>query len=111
MLNTRENKVEKVAFIEYSLQLTFGYQYQIKLLMSLLTRYMKRGVDRWLSAIFPHKSYTPLKLSGYVWDLVKGAPELGSTVKRGTSDVSKSLVYLEEILTKHFVLPAPLVAS
>ena len=68
---------KEVAFGEYGLQATTSHwitNRQIEAARIAMTRYMKRGGKVWIK-IFPHKS--PLKLSGYVWDLVKGLLKVG----------------------------------
>ena len=69
---------KEVAFGEYGLQATTSHwitNRQIEAARIAMTRYMKRGGKFGLR--FSHTNHTPLKLSGYVWDLVKGLLKVG----------------------------------
>ena len=89
MLNTVVNSVEKcageakggkeVSFGEYGLQATTSHwitNRQIEAARIAMTRYMKRGGKVWISRS-SHTNHTLLKLSVYVWVLVKGHLKVG----------------------------------
>ena len=64
---------KEVVFGTYGLQATESHwitNRQIEAARIAMTRYMKRGGKVWIK-IFPH-NHTQLKLSGFVWVLVKG---------------------------------------
>ena len=69
---------KEVAFGEYGLQATTSHwitNRQIEAARIAMTRYMKRGGKVWIK--ISHTNHTPLKLSGCVWDLVKGLLKVG----------------------------------
>ena len=69
---------KEVAFGEYGLQATTSHwitNRQIEAARIAMTRYMKRGGKVWIK--ISHTNHTQLRLSGFVWDLVKGHLKVG----------------------------------